>query len=162
MHARRREERPTHRGDRDRREHQDREEIDGPREDRAARPRDVEAEDAVDQEVDRADRDDQETPEDEGVREAPHVVRPLQQLALAEVDDELVADTAPRVVDPRLIAAKPHVAVEPVRPPQERAETEDDEQEEDHAADNEPAGGRGHSLSISSAMTSFMISLVPS
>ena len=144
VHPRRAEEEPARRGDSDRTEHEHREEVDRPREDDAAGPGNVKAEDAVHQQIDRADGDDEKAPKDERVRDTAYVVRALQQLALAEVDDELVAHAPPGMIDPGFVAPEAHIPVKLVRPPEERAEAEHGQAEEDRASDHEAAGGRGH------------------
>jgi len=162
VHPRWPQEGPAHGRDRDRGQDQDGEDVDRPREEGAARAGDVEAEDPAQQEVDRPDGDDEEAPEDEGVRQSADVVRALEQLALSEVDDELVAEAPPGVIDPRLVAAESHVPVEPPGAPEEGAESDQRKSEQDRAPWHEAACRGDHSFRSSSAMTSFMISLVPS
>ena len=105
MHPRRPEEDPPNKGNRDRGEHEHREDINRPGEQGAACAWHVEAEDAIREKVDRSDRDDEEAPEDESVRQPADVVRPFQELPLTEVDDEFIADTPPRMVDSSFVAA---------------------------------------------------------
>ena len=143
VHPGRREEAATDQGDGDRGEHEDGEDVDGPREERAPRTRHVKAEDAVDEQIDRTDRDHEESPEDERMGQPADVVRPFQQLALAEIDHELVANTTPGVVDTRLVASESHVPVQAPRAPEECAEAEHCEHQQNCAADHEPAG-RGY------------------
>ena len=168
VHTRRRKEDATNQSDRNGGEHQHGEDVDRPGEHRVARAREMEADDPVDQEIDRPDGDHDEAPEDERVRESADVVRPLQELALPEIHDELVAHPPPGVIDPRFVATEAHVPVEAPRAEEERAETKEREDQEERSGagvetrDDAAAGRRDHSLRISSAMTSFMISLVPS
>src|SRR5439155_14960015 len=89
VHSWRRIQEPTDQRYRDGRENENGKDVDCPREERAPRAGEVKAKDPVDQEVERPNGDHEETPEDERVRDAAYVVRALQQLALAEVDDEL-------------------------------------------------------------------------
>src|SRR5205814_2700873 len=67
-------------------------------------------------------RDHDEAPEDERVRDAAQVVRPLEQLPLEQVDDELVLEASTEVGAPVLVPAEPQVAVEPPRAVGERAD----------------------------------------
>ena len=122
----------------------------------------METEDPVYQEIHRPDGDHEESPEDERVRKSADVVRPLQELALSEIDHELVAHAPPRVVDARLVATESHVLIEAPRAPEEGTEAKGGEHEQHRAPRNKRACWRDHYFKISSAMTSFMISLVPS
>ena len=125
----------------DRREHERREHVDRPHEEPALRARHPEAEEAARQEIDGAHRDDDEAPEDERVRDAADVVRPLQELPLQEVDDELVPDALPEMFTSVLVPAEPQVAVQLPRAVRERAEPEDGHGREDQRA--QTLGGRG-------------------
>src|SRR2546425_1274645 len=162
VHPRRREEDPPDHRYRDRPQYEDGEDVNRPGEDRAPCAGKVEARYAIREQVHRADRDNEKAPEDKRVREPANVVRALKQFALAEIDDELVAEAQPGMVEPRLGPAKPQESVEAPGAPEERAKSEDGQGEKNRATWDKSAGWRGHSLRISSAMTSFMISLVPS
>src|SRR6266542_3618733 len=138
------EERAPDRGERDRGEHEDREDIDRPDEERALRSRHPPAEDPVEEQVERADRDHDEAPEDERVRGAADVVGTLQQLPLAQVDDELVADPPSEAVGPVLVPAEPQVAIQLPGAVEERAEAEGGDGEEDDRP--EALRRRGHGV----------------
>ena len=108
----------------DRGEHERGEDVDRPHEEPALRAWHPQAGQAAQEEIDGAERDDDESPEDECVREAAYVVRPFQQLALQEVDDELVPEALPELFGPVLVPAQPQVPVQLPGPVGERAEPE--------------------------------------
>ena len=140
VHVRRMDDQAPREGDGDRREYQEREEVERPRIQAAVRSRELPSEDTAQQQIGAAVRDDQEAPEDERVRDAAQVVGTLDELALAEVDHELVAQAAPGMVDPVLRAAEPQQADEQHGAPRERAEAENDQREQ-----HEDAHARGRS-----------------
>jgi hypothetical protein len=86
--------------------------------------------------------------------------RALEQLALTEVEDDLVPD-APREPSPTLGigATDPQQPVEMDEPPEARAEADRRKDRDDRLAGADRGGTHA---SMSPAMTSFMISLVPS
>src|SRR5439155_27343760 len=149
VHSWRRIEEPTDQRYRDGRENENGKDVDCPREERAPRAGEVKAEDPVDQEVERPNGDHEETPEDERVRETAEVVRTLEELALSEVDDELVTHATPRMVDARLIATESHVPVETPRAPEECPEAQRGQCQQHRAPRDEAAGGRGHGFTPS-------------
>ena len=125
MHSWRRKKEPADERDRDGREDEDSEDVDRPREKRAAGTWKVEAEDAFDEQIEGTDGDDDESPEDEGVCESSYVVRALEELALSEIHDDLVTESPPGMVEARFVTPQSHVAVKAPSAPDESAETEE-------------------------------------
>ena len=146
VHPRRPEEDPPDQSNGNRGEHEHRKDVDRPCEECAPRAGDSETGDSAHEKIDRADRDHEEAPKDECVGDAAHVIRALQELALTQIDHELVAEPAPRVIDPALVAAEAHVAVKTPRAPKERTESQEGKKEQDRATRIEPAGRRDQQL----------------
>ena len=160
MHARRSQHRPAEYRDDDGDQHRDGEDIEDPRIGGRVGEWQLPADDAAEQQVGAAPGDHEEAPEDERVTDAADVVRALQQLALSEVDDDLVAQATPRLIDARFVATKSKQAVQTEHAVAEHGRRRDREDQEHDRPD--ALSRRAHSFRISSAMTRFMISLVPS
>ena len=108
--------------DGDRCDHRDSEEVERPCVEAALRPGQVPAQDPAQEEVGASVRDDEEAPEDQRVGDPAEVVGPLQQLALAQVDDDLVLEVREWAVEPVLGSAEPEQSHEERRTPCERTE----------------------------------------